>query len=68
MAARCGATGEVSDKVTELLKAAEAAVLPPRSAIEAGQLADLGERALSTLARRPNKRTRLPPLRCAASA
>src|SRR4051794_10250833 len=55
MTALCGATGEVSDKVTELLKAAEAAVLPPRSAAEAGQLADLGERALSTLARRPKQ-------------
>ena len=69
MAARCGATGEVSDDVTEALKGVEAAVLPPLSVVEAGQLADLGERApvdLSPQGR--NRRTRLPPLRCAASA
>ena len=43
------------DDVTKALKAVERAVLPPLSTIEAGQLADLGERALSTLARRPKQ-------------
>ena len=50
MALRCGATGQLSDDFRDRSKALERAVLPPRDAEEAAQLAELGARIVQQLA------------------